>query len=161
MSRAPIRRIVVGVDGSGGSARALDWAIGLAAAVDAEVIAVHAHELPAYLPRPGGAPYVPELENWERAARQEFELRWCAPLAAAGVRHRTIFQIGRAGELLLSEADRVAADLVVTGRRGRGELVELLAGSVSQRMVHRARCPVVVIPAEEEAAAVQVASATG
>ena len=120
--------------------------MGLASGTDAEVIAVHAHELPRYVPRPGGAPYVPELENWERAARQEFELRWCAPLAATGVRHRMVFEIGRASEVLLGVAERVAADLIVTGRRGRGELVELLAGSVSQRMVHRAHCPVVVVP---------------
>jgi len=53
-------------------------------------------------------------------------------------------------------AERAAADLIVTGRRGRSELVELLAGSVSQRMVHRAHCPVVVVPsaaAEAQAAA--------
>lgn len=138
---------MVGLDGSEGSALALDWAIRLAAAVDAEVIAVHAHELPASLPRPGGAPYVPEFESWERSVRQDFELRWCAPLDGAGVRHRKVFEIGRPGEVLLRQAERVVADLIVTGRRGRGELMELLAGSVSQRMVHGAHCPVVVVPA--------------
>ena len=136
----------MGLDGSEGSARALDWAIGVASAVDAEVIAVHAHELPMYLARPNGVPYVPDLESWEQSARQEFELRWCAPLAAAGVRRRTVFETGRASEVLLRQAEEVVADLIVTGRRGRGELVELLAGSVSQSLVHRAHCPVVVVP---------------
>lgn len=147
MSRGPIARIVVGIDGSDGSADALRWAIELAAGVDAEVVAVHAHELPRYVPHATGTPFVPELENWERLAQQEFELRWCAPLAAAGVRHRMVFQVGTPGEVLLGVAERVAADLIVTGRRGRSELLELLAGSVSQRMVHRAHCPVVVVPA--------------
>jgi nucleotide-binding universal stress UspA family protein len=155
MSRRAITRIVVGVDGSGGSADALQWAIDLATGMDAEVIAVHAHDLPRYVPRAAGAPYVPELENWERAARQEFELRWCAPLAASHLRHRTVFEIGAPGEVLLLEAERVGADLIVTGRRGRSELVELLAGSVSQRLVHRAHCPIVVVPA----AAAEVSSA--
>jgi nucleotide-binding universal stress UspA family protein len=156
VSRASIRRIAVGVDGSLASARALDWAIRLAASVEGEVIAVHAHELPVYLPRADGAPYVPEGENWERSARQEFEQRWCAPLAAAGVRHRMVFTIGRPGEVLLQQAAEVAADLIVTGRRDRGKLVELFAGSVSQRMVHHAHCPVVVMP---PAPASQVATA--
>ena len=147
MSRRAVTRIVVGVDGSAGSADALRWAVELAAGMEAEVIAVHAHELPRYVPHAAGAPYVPELENWERAARQEFELRWCAPLAASGLRHRRVFEVGTPGEVLLRVAERVVADLIVTGRRGRSELVELLAGSVSQRMVHRAHCPVVIVPA--------------
>jgi nucleotide-binding universal stress UspA family protein len=146
MNRTTIRRIVVGVDGSDAAARALEWAIGLAAPLDAEVIAVYAYEIPTYVPRPNGAPSVPEQENWERAIRQDFELRWCAPLAAAGVRHRTVFEIGHAGDVLLREAETVVADLIVTGSRGRGGLVELLGGSVSQSMVHHPHCPVVVVP---------------
>ena len=146
MNPAPVHRIVVGVDGSDAAARALEWAIGVAAPLDAEVIAVYAYEMPAHVPRAGGAPYVPEQENWERALRQDFELRWCAPLRAAGVRHRTVFEIGNAGDVLLRQAETLVADLVVTGSRGRGELVELLGGSVSQRMLHRAHCPVVVVP---------------
>jgi nucleotide-binding universal stress UspA family protein len=160
MNRTHIGRIVVGVDGSEAAARALEWAIGLAAPLDAEVIAVYAYELPAYVPRPGGAPYVPEQENWERALRQDFELCWCAPLAEAGVRHRTIFEIGHAGDVLLREAETVVADLIVTGRRGRGELVELLGGSVSQRLVHGAHCPVVVVPPVAVARALEPAAAT-
>lgn len=138
---------MVGLDGSVGSSRALDWAVVLAAGLDAEVVAVHALELPQNLPRPGDVPYVPELENWERAARQDFELSWCAPLTDGGVRHRKVFEVGRASEVILRLADELAADLIVTGRRGRGELAELLAGSVSQRLVHRAHCPVVIVPA--------------
>jgi nucleotide-binding universal stress UspA family protein len=160
MNRAPIRRIVVGVDGSEGAARALDWAIGLAAPLGAEVIAVCAYELPPYVPRAGGAPYVPEQENWERALRQDFELRWCAPLAGAGVRHRTVFEIGHAADVLLRQAETVVADLIVTGRRGRGELVELLSGSVSQRLVHGAHCPVLVVPPVAVARGLEPAEAT-
>lgn len=40
----------------------------------------------------------------------------------------------------------MAADLIVSGRRGRGAVLELLAGSVSQRLLHGAHVPVVVIP---------------
>lgn len=146
MARSPIRRIVVGVDGSEGAGLALAWAIELAARLDAEVIAVHAHHAPAAVPRPSAAPYGPDTANWERLARQDFELRWCAPLEVAGVRHRTVFQTGPPGDVVLDVAEARLADLIVTGRRPRGPLVELLAGSVSQRVLHGARCPVMVVP---------------
>jgi nucleotide-binding universal stress UspA family protein len=160
MNRTPIRRIVVGVDGSEAAALALEWAIGLAAPLDAEVIAVYAYEIPGYVPRTSGAPYLPEVENWERALRQDFELRWCAPLAEAGVRHRTVFRIGPASEVLLHAAEAAVADLIVTVRRGRGELVELLGGSVSRHVVHHAHCPVVVVPPVVVAQALEPAEAT-
>ena len=64
---------------------------------------------------------------------------------------RTVFEVGHAGDVLLRQAETVVADLIVTGSRGRGELIELVGGSVSQRMVHHARCPVVVVPPERAA----------
>jgi len=146
VNRAPVHRIVVGVDGSEPAARALGWAIEVAGLVDAELVAVHAHQLPQYVPRPGGASCALDAESWERSVREDFERSWCAPLEAAGVRHRTVFETGPAGEVLLRVAGALVADLIVTGHRGRGELVDLVAGSVSQRMVHRAPCPVVVVP---------------
>lgn len=146
MKRAPIDRILVGVDGSGGAGRALEWAIGLATILDAEVIAVHAFQVPAGIPRPGPVPHAPASETWEGSVRRDFELSWCAPLAAAGVRHRMVFDAGPPAEVLLRQAETLVADLIVTGSRGRGELVELLAGSVSQPVVRGARCPVVVVP---------------
>jgi nucleotide-binding universal stress UspA family protein len=53
-------------------------------------------------------------------------------------------------DVLARMAEELVADLVITGRRGRGDLVELVGGSVSQDMIHRAHCPVVVVPADSE-----------
>jgi len=47
---------------------------------------------------------------------------------------------------LIEAAERDEVDLIVTGRRGWSSVAELLAGSVSQYLVHRAKRPVVVIP---------------
>lgn len=148
----PVHRIVVGVDGSTGSDRALRWAIGLAARIDAEIVAVHACQTAAYVPRAGGTPYVPDLSSIERATREEFVHSWCAPLTSSRVRHRTVFREGPAAATLLDIAGEIVADLVVTGRRGRGDLAELVIGSVSHDLVHVAGVPVVVVPPLEAGA---------
>ncbi len=150
-SEAPARRIVVGLDGSEAAAAALRWAIALARSTGAEVVAVHAFQASHVARRATGLPMVPDLEAWATAEHRRFEQTWCAPLEESGVPHRTMFRAGHADVVLLEVADEVGADVVVTGRRGLSSLVELLAGSVSQHVLHRARCPVVVVPAARPA----------
>jgi hypothetical protein len=92
--------------------------------------------------RSGAAhPTCPSRRTVSGALRQDLELRWCMPLAAAGVRNRTVFEIGHARDVLQREAETAVADLIVTGSRGHGGLVERLGGSVSPRMVHCQRSP--------------------
>ncbi|MGI8562351.1 MAG: universal stress protein [Candidatus Dormibacter sp.] len=79
-------------------------------------------------------------------AKEACRTQWCAPLQEAGVRYREVFGEGRAGAVLIEAAERDEVDLIVTGRRGWSSVAELLAGSVSQYLVHRAKRPVVVIP---------------
>ena len=59
---------------------------------------------------------------------------------------------GPAAPTLLDIAGEIVADLIVTGRRGRGDLAELVIGSVSHDLVHLASLPVVVVPAPEAGA---------
>jgi nucleotide-binding universal stress UspA family protein len=54
---------------------------------------------------------------------------------------------GRPAQVLLDEAQD--ATLIVVGSRGRGGFASLLLGSVSQQVVHHARCPVLVVPVPE------------
>ena len=149
-----MERILVGLDGSPGSEAALNWAIDLAKALNAEITAVHVFEMPypMLIPAAGGVPMgiggeVGSLEQSLREAiREKFRTDWCAPLANAGVRYREEFGEGRAGPVLEEAARKVRADLIVTGRRGLSSLHEVFAGSVSQHLVHNAGVPVVIIP---------------
>ena len=109
------------------------------------MVAVHAYEMERATPRASHA-LVPGLEAWAAAERQAFERVWCAPLTRSGVACRMVFRHGRAGSVLSDVARELDADLVVTGRRGLNTLAELVAGSASQYLVHRAGCPVVVVP---------------
>jgi nucleotide-binding universal stress UspA family protein len=174
-----IGRVLVGLDGSANSAAALRWAIRLAKAVDAEVIAVHAFDLPYRAIAPPGegtitaAPHgaaayplnspsttnessgvaaeVASLEQSLReSAKEAFQTQWLGPLEEAGIRYREVFEEGRPVSVLLEIAEREQVDLIVTGRRGLGSLAEFLAGSVSHHLVHQANRPVTVIPHPSE-----------
>lgn len=148
-----IGRIVVGVDGSGGSAAALRWASDLARAEAAELVVVHVVEPASYDTGSLGLPRAVLNEaDWRQAIHDELEGTWCAPLIDGGVRHRTRVEQGHAGPRLVAVAGEEHADLVVTGRRGLTGLAELLQGSVSTFVTHHAPCPVAVVPAERQAA---------
>jgi nucleotide-binding universal stress UspA family protein len=149
-----LERILVGLDGSEGSALALRWAIDLAKAVDAEIVAVHAFEVPTPVIAPEtGVPLglgVDEVEverTLRETAEQAFVTDWSAPLDAAGVRYRRLLEEGPPGEVLLEIAERERPGLLVAGRRGRRALAALVAGSVSEHLVHHSRIPVTVVPA--------------
>jgi nucleotide-binding universal stress UspA family protein len=141
-----MERIVVGVDGSPGSAAALAWALKLADETGARLEAVRAWEL-SYSWIDG---YLPDVERWTKEAKRAAEECLDGAVAAAidDRPHsveivRTLVEGHAAGALLDRSTD---ADLLVVGDRGRGGFAGLLLGSVSQQCVHHARVPVVIVP---------------
>jgi nucleotide-binding universal stress UspA family protein len=150
-----IRRIVVGVDGSGGAARAVAWSARLARATGAEVVAVHAIGTPIFLDGyPFGAGWVPDdrwlvaWKEWRERTHEILEQQWCRALAQAGVHYRAE-TIEGGPKALIDLADADDADAIVVGRRGRGGFAELVLGSFSHHLVHHSRRPVVVVPPVE------------
>lgn len=148
----PPRKIVVGLDGSIGSARGLAWAIEMARALGAEIVVVHVFQL--IPPISAVSVPIPLTDEWRQRLREEFENEWCRALKNAGVPYRTVLQMGSPAETLINVARREHADLLVTGTRGVGGFKELMLGSVSHQLVLHATVPVVVIPADVETATV-------
>jgi nucleotide-binding universal stress UspA family protein len=142
MSEAGIERIVVGLDGSGQSRAALDWAIRIARAVGAEVIAVYVAR-PRTRAHPRSSPALRSDPEWR--ARAAFRNEWCGPLADGGVRYRALVEEGRPAAIIAEVAERVDASVIVVGRHGRGGLSTLLLGSVSHELTLHARRPLLVI----------------
>lgn len=138
-----MEKIVVGVDGSDHAARALRWAVTEATVRDATLVAVHAWSIPATAYSTFTMPLV-DSDTMQRAAEET--LRAATALAARdkGVVVEERVVEGPAAQALLQEADDAA--LLVVGSRGHGGFAGLLLGSVSQQLVHHARCPVVVVP---------------
>ena len=140
-------KIVVGVDGSEGSARALGWCAEHAARLEAEVIAVHALEMPMFAASldPVAPPPVWRPED---RARIESVLRdeWCKQLTDASVLFRSAVIDGYPPKVLIDVAAREGADLVVTGRRGIGGFKEMLLGSTSHHLSHHLGCALLIVP---------------
>lgn len=138
-------RIVAGVDGSPSSLEALRWAIRQAELTGATVDAVIAWQYPVAV---GGFGWAPASSLDDNTDYGELAAKTLSAVVAdlhlpADVLVRQVVEAGNPAQVLLSVAN--GADLLVVGNRGHGGFTEALLGSVSQRCVHHARCPVVVV----------------
>ncbi len=139
--------IVVATDGSGGASRALDVAAELAKAMAFDLLIVTVAD------RLLGEE-VRQLARTEVRAGAVLEALAAQTLKAAEARARELGVTridvrtgwGDATQSLLDIAASNGARMIVVGRRGRGQLTGLLLGSVSQKLVSLAPCPVVVVP---------------
>lgn len=141
----------MGIDGSEGAAAALDWTVEFAMATGVTVTAAHVFQPPmlavglrvATVP----ADVLDEaIADAREAAQRLLEGEWTAALHAARVPHRVEVLDGSPGRELVRVADAREADLIVVGRRGHGELTDLILGSVGHHLLHHARRPVAIIP---------------
>jgi nucleotide-binding universal stress UspA family protein len=134
--------VVVGADGSSNATRAMAVAAWLATATGGELVVIHALGLTTIL----DGEHVPTEGN-EAAVERQLVERWCAPLADRDdLEWRAELRYGSPPDALLAAVEEVGASLVVVGTRGLREDSERLLGSTSHHVVHRAGCPVVVVP---------------
>ena len=139
--------IVVAIDGSSNSERALDWALRHAAALNAPLTVLTVHEVPkSYWGRiPVAGPADEAAVKEESLAADEMTQRVASRLgdgAPAKVSVRAV--IGFVVEEIVNASRD--ADMLVMGARGIGGFARLLVGSVSSQVVQHAVCPVVIIP---------------
>ncbi len=138
------KKIIWATDGSDSADRALDTVKSLASQEGASLVVVHSIE---NLAGPGGRG-APEL-NADEDERQSKIATQVKDLAAAGVDANIRVVHGgatSAAHTLAKVAEEEAADLIVMGTRGHTILGGLLLGSVTQRLLHIAPCPVLVVP---------------
>jgi nucleotide-binding universal stress UspA family protein len=146
-SRRTVGKLVVGVDGSVHARAAMDWAIRMAKGMGSEVVAVYGIAPPVYFDTGFSAPSIPVQYDpeWRADIQKEFEQDWCKPLRDAGITYSAVIDDGRPASVIIAAADKVNADIVLVGRRGRGGVAELLLGSVSHELVLHCKRPVLVI----------------
>jgi len=149
-----ISKILVPTDFSGQSRRAFEYAIALARKLDASIDLVHVWEPPRYvapdlmLAVPGWSAVT--VEQFSRAeAAKELEA-FLAKVDPQGVKVRSGLEVGDAAATICRVSRDSASDLIVMGTHGRSGMARLVLGSVAQKVVTRADCPVLTIRVPEE-----------
>ena len=145
-----IEKILVPVDFSEHSASALEMAIGLAKALGARIQLLHCYQIQPL----GISPYGIVLpENFDSEIRQAAERRvdeWRANVVLEGI-EVDVSLSSRLPSLEISEtASEVGADLIVMGTLGLAGIKHVLLGSVAERTLRLAPCPVLTVKASSE-----------
>lgn len=135
--------IIWASDGSEAADLALPYAKSLADGAGRRLVAVHCNEL--LVGRAGGTPLLADepdvehkiLEQVDSALREGIDVTFRLVSAAAPSAAHAIAEVAR----------EVEADVIVVGTRGHTPVAGLLLGSVAQRLLHIAPCPVLAVPA--------------
>ena len=148
-SEGQMSGVIVGIDGSHHSSHALDWAMAEAALRGADLTVMTVNPVTASYwsgqpaPVPGDEHKVEEI----RTAAQDAVSKAAAALGSQQPRSVTVVAVsGFPAKTLIDASD--GADLLVVGSRGGGGFGSLFLGAISSQVVHHAKCPVVVIPAD-------------
>jgi nucleotide-binding universal stress UspA family protein len=143
---ADIRRILCPVDFSDASQHALDHAVMIAGWYRAGITAFHVRH-PALMPEP---PTLFAELGADSFSVEDLENRlhhWLAPVRAAGIACEVmVVDAPSAAPRIVDAALRLGIDLIVMGTHGRSGFERLLLGSVTERVVRRAACPVITVP---------------
>ncbi len=137
------KKIVVGLDGSEASEKALRIACDLAQKYGAKMHIVHTPQvetLAVYMGAGGAVSVTPSQNELDAVGAQVIE-NGCAIAKECGQKvAKTHLIHGNPADQVLQCAEDCGADLIVTGRRGLGSISGLLQGSTSQRVSHLAKC---------------------
>lgn len=142
------RRILMATDFSDYSREALDDAVLLAKHFGADLYLLHAFEATLYKVPADPSAVRPGAFEWVRALREEEEKRLeslAAEVRRKGVAVHPIFKEGVPFREIPKAALEVTADLIVLGTHGRTGLDRLMMGSVAERVVRRAPCPILLV----------------
>jgi nucleotide-binding universal stress UspA family protein len=141
MTPAPFRRIVVATDFSMLAERAWALAQEIAHATGAELLL--AHVVPTSpLPIPRESRLAEAARKWAIDELEDSASR----ARAQGLRTRVALRVGVPYREIVTLARHLEADLIVVGTHGRGGIDRALLGSVADRLVRLAPCPVLTVP---------------
>ena len=138
------KTIVLALDGSEGSRKAISVAKELAQDDDAAIVIAHIDE--RVVGKGGGPVHVDEEDIKAEIRKQADEL------AAAGIDtsiQMADVMLGGPAHAIEHIANGAGADLIVTGTRGHSPVAGLLLGSVTQRLLHIAGRPVLAVPQDK------------
>jgi nucleotide-binding universal stress UspA family protein len=138
--------ILVAIDGSDSSRRALDQAVDVARAMNSDVTLITVAPTPSQFLTLAGVTEERMREELDKWADEV--LREAAAVLPDDVNAHRIQRSGHAGPQILEELERGHYDLLVLGSRGRGRAQEGLLGSVNGYLHFHSRVPLLSVPGE-------------
>lgn len=143
-----LRNILLPTDFSEPSLTATQYAVELARRFEAKLHLLHVIEDPVV--------YLPMFESYALPSRDEFEQfaqtrldNWILPEDAEGIEVARHWVHGTPVVEIVRTIERESIDLVVIGTHGRGFAAHLLIGSLAEKIVRKAPCPVLTVRPEE------------
>ncbi len=143
-----VRRILVPVDFSENAASVIEWAAHLAEEHGSRIILFHAYHLPVEFQQLEGAYLPPDFWASVKAQAEQSLHRYQDELAQRGIEVEGVVREGYAATAIVDEAASQQADLVVIGTHGLSGLKHMLLGSIAERVVQKAPCPVLTVKAQ-------------
>jgi nucleotide-binding universal stress UspA family protein len=146
--RLAIQSILVPIDFSPESLKALDYAIPFARQLGAKITVLHVVE-PVATPDFAYYPLMMENDKIIAAAKHRLEQLTASGKVDASLVERTLVHNGAAFHEITKAAETLKADLIVIATHGYTGLSHVLLGSTAERVVRHARCPVLVVRARK------------
>ena len=140
-----IKRILVPLDFSVNSDRALDYATGFARKFDAALHLVHVCEVPTMMTASMDA-YAIAYTDWSQRLGEEAErelVRMKTRLPGVNITTEVLF--GNPAIAIVEAATANHSDLIVMGTHGHGPVMHVVMGNVAERVVRHAPCPVLTV----------------
>jgi nucleotide-binding universal stress UspA family protein len=145
-----IRRILCPVDFSDTSRHAIEHAVAIAKWYESRIVALHVLQAPRLFEQPpilfaefdsGGSSLPPEIESRERDLRA-----WLEPAYQAGLKTDLLIDKGMVAAAILDRASSEQVDLIVLGTHGLSGFERFMLGSVAEKVLRKASCPVLTVP---------------
>jgi nucleotide-binding universal stress UspA family protein len=143
-------KLLIGVDLSESTEKVVKKAEEIATALSAKMWLLHVAE-----PEPDfvGLKVGPQSARDSLSRRFHAEHRQIQEMAErlrkTGLDTTALLVQGATVETILKEALKLDVDMIVAGSHGRGAMYQLLVGSVSEGVLHKSKCPVIVVPTHE------------
>ncbi len=146
-------KVLLPTDGSDTAEKAIAFAARLFGNTSCKITLLSVVEEPVYSAFWSDGLIAPEVlmpppeelrEELDRRA-EEMLAESAQPLRDAGLDVRSKIRFGNSAAEVLQEAEEGGHDMIVMGSHGRGALGGFLLGSVSNRVAHHAKCPVLIV----------------
>lgn len=140
-------RLLVPLDLSSATERVLATAIKLSRAMNAQVWLLHvAAPEPDFVGYDAGSPVVRDQVAHEHRSDHRTLQAHAQALRDLGVECTALLIQGASTEIILREAERLAADMIVMATHGHGAMFDLLVGSISHQVLRQSQIPVLMVP---------------